>query len=307
MPTFEKITVPKDRLEWLALRKAGVGSSDSAAACGVHPYMTPLELYTEKLGPPEDIDNKAMYWGRVLEDVVAREFCLGTGWKVQKSNFVLKSIDHPHMLANLDRVIVGQGKGPGILEIKTAGQFMANEWGPDGSDEVPEEYIIQVQHQFAVTGYDWGVLAVLIGGRDYRTYPMRRNEDMIEDIIALTQEFWGHVVSGEPPEIDFEHGRVLDLIKKLYPGTNGHVIDFGLEPMSWHERLQQVKSEAKALSQEESKLKALLLNEMGESSVGRFPDGSGYTRKVVQRSAYTVEPKPYVDFRYTKKIKGVAR
>lgn len=305
MASFEKIKVPEDRMEWLALRKAGVGSSDSAAACGVHPYKTPLELYTEKLGPPKDIDNNAMYWGRVLEDVVAREFAMGTGFKVQKSNFILKSLDFPHMLANLDRVIVGQSEGPGILEIKTAGQFMASDWGPDGSDGVPEEYIIQVQHQFAVTGYEWGVLAVLIGGRDYRTYPMRRNEEVIEDIIAITREFWGYVEEGYPPEIDFEHDRVLNLVKKLYPGTNGEVFEFDSEAMSWHERLQEVKAEAKALKKEEDKLKAKLLAEMQECAVGKFHDGSGYTRKLVQRSPYTVEPKPFIDFRFTKKIKGV--
>ncbi|WP_201567944.1 YqaJ viral recombinase family protein, partial [Psychrobacter immobilis] len=36
--------------EWLEVRRQGVGSSDAAAACGIHPYLSMLELWLIKTG-----------------------------------------------------------------------------------------------------------------------------------------------------------------------------------------------------------------------------------------------------------------
>ena len=61
--------------EWLEHRKTGIGGSDAGAIMGVNKYVTPLDLYNDKLGLVEkDLsDNQAVYFGNVLEDVVAQE------------------------------------------------------------------------------------------------------------------------------------------------------------------------------------------------------------------------------------------
>ena len=38
------------RDDWLAVRKHGIGSSDAAAAVGLNPYKSQLELWLEKTG-----------------------------------------------------------------------------------------------------------------------------------------------------------------------------------------------------------------------------------------------------------------
>ena len=38
------------RQEWLQVRKRGIGSSDAAAAVGLNPYKSQLELWLEKTG-----------------------------------------------------------------------------------------------------------------------------------------------------------------------------------------------------------------------------------------------------------------
>ena len=38
------------REDWLAVRKKGIGSSDAAAAVGLNPYKSQLELWMEKTG-----------------------------------------------------------------------------------------------------------------------------------------------------------------------------------------------------------------------------------------------------------------
>lgn len=61
-----------DREQWLEVRKGGIGSSDAAAAVGMNPYKSPLELWLEKTGRATgneagiDTDSP-MYWGTLLE------------------------------------------------------------------------------------------------------------------------------------------------------------------------------------------------------------------------------------------------
>lgn len=137
--------------EWLALRKTGIGGSDAPVVCGMSPWKSALELYLEKRGEaePEDLsDNDAVRFGTLLEDVIADEYVRRTGRKVRRVNRQLRAKDHPFMVANLDRDVVGQ---PRILECKTAGIHAKDEWGEQGTDEVPEYYLLQCTHYLAAT------------------------------------------------------------------------------------------------------------------------------------------------------------
>ena len=69
------------RDDWLEVRKGGIGSSDAAAAVGLHPYKSQLQLWMEKTGrdaglpvvDPND-DQSPMYWGTLLEPIVAAHY-----------------------------------------------------------------------------------------------------------------------------------------------------------------------------------------------------------------------------------------
>jgi putative phage-type endonuclease len=63
-----------ERAEWLEVRKTGIGGSDAAAAVGLSPYKSPLELWLEKtnrdatLPKPDPQDTtEPVYWGTLLE------------------------------------------------------------------------------------------------------------------------------------------------------------------------------------------------------------------------------------------------
>ncbi|MGQ7158114.1 YqaJ viral recombinase family protein, partial [Escherichia coli] len=67
----------------------------------------------------------AAYFGNVLEEVVAKEFAKRTDLKVQRSKAILQHPEYPWMLANVDRLIVGEKIG---LECKTASEYLKKEW-----------------------------------------------------------------------------------------------------------------------------------------------------------------------------------
>ena len=48
-PAFKLVnTTSLDRDQWLEVRKGGIGSSDAAAAVGLNPYKSQLQLWMEK-------------------------------------------------------------------------------------------------------------------------------------------------------------------------------------------------------------------------------------------------------------------
>ena len=115
-------------------RRTGVGGSDAATVLGLNPYTTAYELYLDKLGeaPPEDEDflKEARYWGSVLEQPVCDRYAHETGFKVQKANQLIRSKEHPFMIANIDRKVVGVKKG---LECKTGDKYTSKNWGEAGN------------------------------------------------------------------------------------------------------------------------------------------------------------------------------
>ncbi len=185
--------------KWLEARRGGIGGSDVAAILGLSPWKTPLDVYLDKTGQSEpEEENEAMYWGTILEDIVAREFMKRTGLKVRRRNQIFEHSTLPFLRANIDRDIVGERA---VLECKTTSGFNRDQWGEPYTDLVPFPYLCQTMHYMSVLDYDYAYMAVLIGGNDYRIYFIRRNAELEEHIIRLCTDFWqNHVVKGIPPE-----------------------------------------------------------------------------------------------------------
>lgn len=203
------------RNEFLAGRKAGIGGSDIAAIVGLSKFRTPYDVWADKTGasePESDDDKPWLYWGQVLEDVVAREYGLRTGAKVQRVNAQLIYPAWGRAIANIDRAVVnpdiagnvrwkdGRLTTDRILECKTANGFAASLWGPDGSDEIPETYLCQVQWYMGITGASHADLAVLIGGNDYRTYTIEAHPELFSDLLTEAAAFWKLVEEGIAPD-----------------------------------------------------------------------------------------------------------
>ncbi|MDR9777858.1 YqaJ viral recombinase family protein, partial [Rhizobium hidalgonense] len=119
-----------NRQDWLQVRKQGIGSSDAAAACGLNPYMSMLELWMIKTGRMqndlEKMQNDSyapLYWGNQLEPLIAEHYQDKTGNKVRRVNAVLQHSDEDlhFMLANLDYAVIASNEVQ-ILECKSVGQ-----------------------------------------------------------------------------------------------------------------------------------------------------------------------------------------
>ena len=207
------------REDWLQFRRQGIGSSDAAAACGIHPYLSMLELWMIKTGRmTSDIDESLegyspLYWGNTLEPMVAKYYQAHTGNKVRRVNAILQHPEQPFMLANLDYAITGSEEVQ-ILECKTAGEHGAKLW----KDGVPLYVTCQVQHQLAVTGKQAAHICVLLCGHEAKIYKVERDEKLIASIIEHERLFWQYVQTDTPPTPDHSESAARAL-KQLYPAS----------------------------------------------------------------------------------------
>lgn len=197
--------------EWLLHRKKGITGTDAGAIVGLDPYKSAFAVYQDKVSDEiTDSDNEAMRQGRDLEEYVARRFVEETGLKVRRANAIFQNEEHPFMLADFDRLIVGQKAG---LECKTVSPYSSDKW-KDG--EIPVHYQMQVQHYLAVSGFSCWYIAAVIFGREFIVRRIDRDEEIIHLLVTIEQRFWeDHVMKRVMPEPDGTDS-CSEQISKLY-------------------------------------------------------------------------------------------
>ncbi len=207
-------TADLSREEWLALRRTGIGGSDAGAVCGVNPYSSPMKVFLDKTGgAAEEKENEAIRQGHDLEDYVAHRFMEATGLKVRRSNYMYRSESHPFMIADVDRLVVGEDAG---LECKTASAYNADKW-KDG--EIPLHYILQCYHYMAVTGKRTWYIAAVILGQEFTCRKLEWDDGIINGLIDAEGHFWHeYVETGTLPPPD--GSKICDRVLEQYFHTS---------------------------------------------------------------------------------------
>ena len=283
------------REEWLRERRTAIGSSDAAAVCGRSPWKTAYEVWLDKLGLVPDLPpSEPMRWGLKLESVIAEAYEEHTGTTLTAPGMV-RSDNHRWMAATIDRVR-DDGR---IVELKSASAYDAKAWGPAGSDDIPEHYLIQVQHQLAVTGADIADVAALIGGNDFRVYTVPRNAHLIDTLVAIEGGFWDKVETKQQPAPDWCHETTLALIKAAHPAIGGRIevtdesaLDDIASYLGW-------RGEAKEAEQAKDEAQARLIARMGSAGEAIFADGTIIKRPLVRVPEKQVRAYEYYNFRVT--------
>ena len=265
-----------DRDQWLSVRKGGIGSSDAGSAVGLNPYKSQLELWMEKTGKDANLpkidpndETSPMYWGTLLESIVAAHYTKRTGNKVRRINAVLQHPKEPWMLANLDREVIG-APDVQILECKTAGINGARLW----KEGVPEYVQLQVMHQLAVTGKQAADVAVLIGGQELQIHRIERDAGMIAKLVELERQFWHYVETDTQPPADGSDSADVAL-RCLYPKDNGSTLDLSqdLEMSAAFSDLLAVRELLTTHTELESQLKQRIQQRLGDATKAVFETG----------------------------------
>ena len=178
-------------------RKEYIGGSEISAVLNLNRWKTPLQLYLEKTGKVEEKDlseDEAVGWGIELEDVVARKYAKKNNVKVLRTSKDYTHPEHRYIRGHIDRLIAGTDE---ILEIKTCSAYKNKEW--EGED-IPFEFICQIQLYLGLTGRNIGHIACLIGGQKYIQKTIAFDPELYQMMIDKAVEFWNeHVLKDIPP------------------------------------------------------------------------------------------------------------
>jgi len=260
--------------EWLAARGRHITSTDSAKVLGVSPWGNVADVVGEKLraqaGDFDDRDNEAMAVGRMMEVPMLGWASKQLGRTVLAGSFV-ESADDPLLSATLD------GRcGEDIVEVKTHGLVGgrdSGQFGEPGTDEVPDEYNVQVQHAMYVAEAKLCWMPCLIVGRGRVMFRVERNDDLIAAIRDAAHEAWRHVERGEiptdpPPSLETLKHRIRQPHKRIQLGPQDIPLLF-----AWvqdrGDRLGYERAEAKSLAE--------FLNVIGDAEEAEAPDRGLFT------------------------------
>ena len=245
--------------EWLEFRKRGIGGSDAGAVCGLNPYSSPMKVFRDKTcDTVEELNNEAIRQGHDLEDYVARRFMEATGKKVRRSSFMYCHEKYPFMIADVDRLVVGEDAG---LECKTANAYNADKW-KDGN--IPLHYAVQCYHYMAVTGRRvWYIAAVILGiGFVYRK--LEWDDELIKQLIETEENFWvNYVMAGKMPQPDGSESYDEVLQQYFHTARKGHAVELqGFDGKL--SRREEILSQMEALEKERSQIEQEVKLEMKE-------------------------------------------
>lgn len=280
--------------EQIAERRQGIGASDAPAVLGLSPWRTPLEVFLEKTGragPQEE--SLPMRVGRALEPVVLQAFAEETGLSVTRQQERIIDPALPWRWATVDAIADGA-----LVEAKTAGD--RGEWGEPGTDQIPRHYIVQVQHALACTGFKLAYVPVLLSGRDFRVYEVRRDEAIISAITEREVEFWSRIERDDPPPLSS-----ADDVRLRWPVDNGASVLATPEDLEDVAALRTLKDVVRGHESELKTLETKLKTRLGEAAQLIDDDGrvlvTWRSSKPVMRfdadAFKVVHPELYSEFR----------
>ncbi len=249
-------------------RKKHIGASESASILGVSPYATAHDVWLQRTGrvPPFE-GNEACAIGDLVEDGLLDWGAGEVGDKITKNQFRVHSggiLSATHdALSRVDADVGYEAKSAGIM----VPWGTKDEWGTAGTDQIPQQYIIQCQHQMIVSDLQTVHVPALIAGRGRVLYTVNRNETLCEYILEECSKFWTECIQKDMPPSNSTP--TLEIIKKIRR-EEGKRIHIDVDAVrEWREAKaleSRVKKEAKAA--EAAMLKALGDAQIGECSLG---------------------------------------
>jgi putative phage-type endonuclease len=298
-PSAEIVATPRTN-EWYTHRRSGIGASEAASAVGLDPrWGTPLSLWRRKMGlDPEPEDNIDIITGRMMEPTIIRIFRAVTNIRVQtRRPPMYRSKEWPFMTATPDAITTQ----PDLIECKNTNVFDASDWGQEGTDEIPNTALCQVQHQMAVTGLTLVWVPVLIRGR-FRCYKVPRNDRFISELVDQEREFWRLIQEDRQPDPDWQHPSTPSLIRSMFGIDPAKTVDFSGDEEAqalWqsYEQNRDIERDGKECAEID---RAKFLMKMKEASAALLGDGTMVRRAKITTKEHLVKESERLDIRRVK-------
>lgn len=272
--------------------------------------MTRYQLWCVKTGaePAPDLSSiDYVYFGSLLEPIVASEFARRMNKKVRSQRELSRHPKFPFIAGHVDRLVLNENA---LLECKTSNAFDYRLWGESGGDHtcIPEYYLAQVDHYMLIKNCARSYLATLIGGNEFRCYLIERNLGREERLLAALHDFWKLVQTDDPPEITNER----DAKHRWKESVEGTMVPVDKAVRDKVVRLANVTKQRRDLEKEEEALRDYviplfkdreLLTEDGEPIARLTSFDRAYFNKEAFEKKHPAIAKRFTEQRKSKRLK----
>lgn len=253
-----------------------IGSSDAAAILGLSPWRSKMQVYLEKNGLAEEIDDKkraVFARGHRFEPVVIGMLCdeltsQGHEVRVMARNRRYVHNEHPFIGSEIDVELLVDGEEVNG-EAKTVSPFAAKLWGAPDSGDVPLYYQAQCMHAMSVYPRRRTVIGAMVGLDDFRVRWIERDDDLVQIITAKEVEFWQDVQAGRMPA-----PTTAGDVAWLYQ-DRGEAVEITADAALAVEKLRQIKQQQAALDTEREQLELKIQLQMRDAATAL--DSTGRT------------------------------
>jgi predicted phage-related endonuclease len=294
------------------LRKFDVTASTAPALVGVSPFMSPLALYLLKAGilaeDPEE--TPPMRRGRLLESVAAQILCEDRpDWKIQYPVGLYFRDPEARIGCTPDCLVTDENGKTGVVQIKSVERTMFSKWREnDGTFSPPLHVVLQALVEGFLTDADWAAVAPLVigFGVELPLINIPLHAGAFARIKEEVAKFWDRVARKDPPPPDY--ARDGKLIAKLFPESDGHIIDLSSDNMLPELVVQDraLADEIKERKDRREAIKSEILMKLGTASGATF-QGGRITANTVHRKGYYVAATSYRDLRIRLEEQGELR
>ncbi len=243
---------------WHTARREGIGGSEISAILGLSPYESAFSLWHRKQGLVTPVEQtNAMYWGHQLEPVVCAEYARRHPDQQVIEAGTYHGTGRPWQIVNPDRFLVTAEGAVEVLEAKTSQN--SDEWGTEGTDEVPVYYRAQVRWYLDALGLRRARIAVLISGSDYREYTVDQDPADAQLMRDRAEAFVTSLRTGARPPID-GHEATYRAIRQIPDALDD--VDIEIDP-ALRNRYFAALDAAKTVEEEKRHAAGLVLDLIG--------------------------------------------
>lgn len=209
--------------EWQRL----VSPSKIPALLGISRFKSQYSVWHEMAGlvEPKPISTARQDdfdYGHACE-LAAREYWLykNPGWRLSRGEvaYTNSQIPFPH-IATLD-LRASRGSLRRVVEVKTARD--KEEWGDDGSGEVPADYAAQVIAQQHITQW-WDEPANVVVWFQYgkpRIYTVEYDPDVASAMFTRVAQLWATIEARTPPPALDDSVSTYETVRAQHPDIDG--------------------------------------------------------------------------------------
>lgn len=246
---------------FLRERQTGIGGSDAPNLVGVG-FRSAADVFREKTNPVIVRPPAGrLRRGLELEPLVAAMYRELMGINlIDPEGVVARHADRPWQLCHLDR----RRPDGTLVQLKTTAGF-SDDWGPPGTDQVPEAYRVQCLHEMGVTKTDSiDLIALDVIEWEPRIYRILFDANAWAWLTEIESRFWDHVQRREPPPSDW-HSAMAPAPAALF--AKGKAIELGADASRLIEQrkaLAAIRDEADA---EYRRITTRLEIQMGDAEI----------------------------------------